>query len=1789
MKKWSIIFVHAFFTLMLLNTSLNPYSGVHAEVLTGKGCGKVFGLIIQGDGRKDFKIDVDKMVGVIKTDLGGTVREYRPPAEGEGIADAAGEIRGSLSELMTGMGPDDTLIVSIHTHGCDFKTGGRAGFGTGALKLELGYDENGHRQFSKIWKPAADLPWSEIKAGKILINVDTCFAEAAAMDLKRVLSGAAFADKEILILAAASIDETAGAGSAGAGERPGGFFTNALVDEMYERGIYYLALPSAVAGAYEDIAARARASSIKSEWVSNFEEQRIGINPRSFSINISIIEKIDPKTAVIGHEVVIRGRHFGYPLSEGEYQNDPNEDIQVFFCQTQSSSTPQPCYRGLAAEIVRRTNTQIVVEVPEEFDTTLSNHQPVYVCIDHKGKLTSSLFLGTEGEFTLQYPPEIAAISPDVVLMGSYFGVRGKHFGDRSLAILDDTFTIQPSWVNEDYMLVHLPPPNTIGFIDGAHTLKVRLGTAESESAPFTVVLQHAPGEERPMGWTITVSELTMTDAADGEISLLEAMKLANGTLGREPQKHENCEITGDCPWRQREEDFISGYPGPGGTGFKDTVLVESDLSGGSLAAGGTGLPHVDHSDQMDFKNIVIDGAGSPAGAHGLFLDQVSNAKIRNVTLRNFGGDGIHIQNHSTNNEFSKVNIDSAVGHGICVDGHSVQNTFTYPDQDPFDTFVPNIYNTGGHGIYLKGGANRNTFRNVFIADVDGTGIFLEGHAEGNHLDKMVIKSPALHGLHLSGSLVRLNRAYRHKTGKLSDLEAAWDLEDIYETAGGYGILIDKGANNNIIGPNQVYKNTQGGIRLDGADTEFNVVGKAYRNRPFNEGAILPALVYDNLGHGIHLSNGASFNTIELLNVAGNSGDGVLIEGSNTEWNRISGIWTGFFYFYKELTAPLSKPNTGNGVHIKSGAGWNTVGGYSIVRNNFANDALNGVLIEGAETHHNIVHHTDIGRTPYITRIAEGNVFGRKLAGVGKSGIAVTGGAHDNTIGSMDTEWRVHVDASPDAGILIDASDDNLVLGCFLGSPFEYIEFEEHEKNRIGIHIRNQAEGNRVGRIGPMLGPDPNPAGWTGIVDHLNHITHAREAGLWIENAGGSVDKGNRVHPNVLHNNYIESDGIGVLISGTSRVNDIGGWLGGPTGDFVNVYESFTQENNTIQGQVAGIKIVDVQITHPDERNRILHNTINSQWDEQDPPSPIELSTGPPDGVGILLAGTSSGNIIGESAEAPNRIHMNRVGVYIDGASDNTVRGNRIGSLWVPNSISGIVIRNGGGNRIGGRLFEESNMLEGNGLLAYGINGPTANPLASGILILGGEKNTVQGNEIVDTSGDGIRLISTAGNTIGGPKSLSGNVITHSSGNGIAIQGVDSTDNTIQNNLIGMNWQGEAQGNHADGIAITGGASGNLIGGKGSITVAGKTVELYAPNTIANNTITGIHVSGSDTIGNAILYNSIHGNMASGISNVNAGNDELPPPANMRYELGRIVGEVNDVSVVPAGSVVNVFWDAESQGEVFLGETRVETNGTWSLSGILPAPFWLAGHFTATVTHASTGSTSAYAVASAGWDRAFNLFRADGRAPGRQSVAFGHGDIPVLVLGVIAAEEGVQVNRLTLASAGSLLDDTQLDGVSIYLDDDRNGRLTHDDQRMAGPFVYNADNGEVDLNLSGIIVEANDAQQWIIVYHTNRAVEESTTFSAWIADALAVDAVFTSSQTAAVPQGPFPAASDQFTVVLAKKFTLADLILILQMLSGLEPAFVIDTDEDINHDGKIGLHEAIWALQELSGMRVQAF
>ncbi len=274
----------------------------------------------------------------------------------------------------------------------------------------------------------------------------------------------------------------------------------------------------------------------------------------------------------------------------------------------------------------------------------------------------------------------------------------------------------------------------------------------------------------------------------------------------------------------------------------------------------------------------------------------------------------------------------------------------------------------------------------------------------------------------------------------------------------------------------------------------------------------------------------------------------------------------------------------------------------------------------------------------------------------------------------------------------------------------------------------------------------------------------------------------------------------------------------------------------------------------------------------------------PNGGAGVLIESTANNHIGGSrtatTGNQGNVISGNKgYGIEIDGfgaSGNNAIQGNLIGvnitgSNAVPNGqldpLTGQPLPGGGGillssanqNQIGGLTPDLVNVISGN-------NGP-------GIDIRSSLSNTINGNQIgtdsvgttpVPNLGDGISLLGSSLNKIGGTSAGAGNLISGNQGNGIAIQG--GQFNYIQGNQIGTDVTGLVAlgsttasdgitplliGNLKAGVSLTN-SSNNQIGG----TTTG------APNIIAFNGTSanqgGVHLSGGT--GNQILSNSIFAN-----------------------------------------------------------------------------------------------------------------------------------------------------------------------------------------------------------------------------------------------------------------------------------------------------------------------------------------
>src|ERR1700730_2213229 len=240
--------------------------------------------------------------------------------------------------------------------------------------------------------------------------------------------------------------------------------------------------------------------------------------------------------------------------------------------------------------------------------------------------------------------------------------------------------------------------------------------------------------------------------------------------------------------------------------------------------------------------------------------------------------------------------------------------------------------------------------------------------------------------------------------------------------------------------------------------------------------------------------------------------------------------------------------------------------------------------------------------------------------------------------------------------------------------------------------------------------------------------------------------------------------------------------------------------------------------------------------------------------IGIWISNSPNNTIGGTSTASRNIISGNGItageGVRIEGSGStgNQLLGNYIGtdvtgSVALGNTNHGVWINGASNNTVGGTVLGAGNVISGSVAPANGV-------------VISGNNNTVQGNLIgVNATGtaalangnSGIDIVGT-GNTIGGTTSSSRNVISGNQTAGLQVRG---PGNLVQGNFIGTNAAGTAGiANRGGGLSVI--ANNNTIGG----------IVPEAGNTIAFNP-SGLIVSGAG--GNAILSNSFYSNGDAGI------------------------------------------------------------------------------------------------------------------------------------------------------------------------------------------------------------------------------------------------------------------------------------------------------------------------------------
>jgi hypothetical protein len=304
-------------------------------------------------------------------------------------------------------------------------------------------------------------------------------------------------------------------------------------------------------------------------------------------------------------------------------------------------------------------------------------------------------------------------------------------------------------------------------------------------------------------------------------------------------------------------------------------------------------------------------------------------------------------------------------------------------------------------------------------------------------------------------------------------------------------------------------------------------------------------------------------------------------------------------------------------------------------------------------------------------------------------------------------------------------------------------------------------------------------------------------------------------------------NGLGIQVSGAAKVQ-IGG------GALRNVISANTGAGISAAGGI------DFPI-------QILGNRIGT-----DPDGVADLGNGTA-GVFLSVPATVDNNVISGNSGDGIQVLQDDNRLLARG---NFIGTNAAGTAAIPNTGAGISISDAEFSVIGGTNAAERNVISGNGSAGISIQFD-----ASGTTIQGNYVGTdAAGTGAIPNLG-GIAVVSTPGVGIGGTAAGAGNLISGNTGHGVVIQ--DSNNVIVEGNFIGVNAAGTADlGNTASGVLIAGESIGNTIGGTAAgarNVISGNDNNgvwinsvLASDNTIANNFI-GTNATATAGIGNGTL------------------------------------------------------------------------------------------------------------------------------------------------------------------------------------------------------------------------------------------------------------------------------------------------------------------------------------------------
>ena len=339
-----------------------------------------------------------------------------------------------------------------------------------------------------------------------------------------------------------------------------------------------------------------------------------------------------------------------------------------------------------------------------------------------------------------------------------------------------------------------------------------------------------------------------------------------------------------------------------------------------------------------------------------------------------------------------------------------------------------------------------------------------------------------------------------------------------------------------------------------------------------------------------------------------------------------------------------------------------------------------------------------------------GNFIGTDISGTttagfgnGQNGIEISGGGGGNVVGGLTVGDRNVISGNTESGVELDTSNNNTVLGNFIGTDLTGTIDLGNTLN--GVVVWDTADGNIIG----------------GTVAAARNIISGNEVhGIFITNAPNTTVLGNYIGTDVSGMVSLGNTDSAVSIEGTSAGAMIGGTLGGArnviaadAGGTTASGVRINASNVTVQGNYIGVnaaataslRIDNDAIKVMNEVNVLIGgsvlgaaNVIGGALDDG-----IEISGG--DGI------TVQGNFIGTDptrtsnlASGDNAIEIdtNAINVSIGGA------GFGEGNVIANSNDRGVSVKDAGSIvTIRGNSFDSTNNLE----IDIGLTGVTGNDL----------------------------------------------------------------------------------------------------------------------------------------------------------------------------------------------------------------------------------------------------------------------------------------------------------------------------------------------------------------------------------------------------------------------------------------------------------------------------------------------